>query len=100
MRRLKRLKVLNVSELRYCDALLVSLYYVLKLLCHYLHLVGFHFSFKCQIKHQYFLVPTKMETTRVGDCNWTRTHNHLVHKRTLNQLAKLASLAKWLSVRL
>ena len=28
------------------------------------------------------------------DCNWTRTQNHLVHKRTLNHLAKLA---KWLS---
>ena len=27
-------------------------------------------------------------------CNWTRTHNHLVRKRTLNRLAKLA---KWLS---
>ena len=27
-------------------------------------------------------------------CHWTRTHNHLVHKRTLNHLAKLA---KWLS---
>ena len=27
---------------------------------------------------------------RVSDCNWTRTHNHLVHKRTLNHLAKLA----------
>ena len=25
-----------------------------------------------------------------SDCNWTRTHNHLVHKRTLNHLAKLA----------
>ena len=24
-----------------------------------------------------------------SDCNWTRTHNHLVHKRTLNHLAKL-----------
>ena len=22
-------------------------------------------------------------------CNWIRTHNHLVHKRTLNHLAKL-----------
>ena len=31
------------------------------------------------------------------DCSWTRTHNHLVLKRTLNHLAKLA---KWLSVRL
>ena len=25
----------------------------------------------------------------MSDCNWTRTHNHLVHKRTLNHLAKL-----------
>ena len=30
-------------------------------------------------------------------CNWTRTQNHLVLKRTLNHLAKVA---KWLSVRL
>ena len=30
----------------------------------------------------------------LSDCNWTRTHNHLVRKRTLNHLAKLA---KWLS---
>ena len=30
----------------------------------------------------------------VSDCNWTRTHNYLVHKRTLNHLAKLI---KWLS---
>ena len=29
-------------------------------------------------------------TLRLGDCNWTRTHNHLVHKRTLNHLAKQA----------
>ena len=28
------------------------------------------------------------------DCNGTRTHSHLVHKRTLNHLAKLA---KWSS---
>ena len=33
----------------------------------------------------------------LNDCNGTRTHNHLVRKRTLNHLA---SLAKWLSVRL
>ena len=29
------------------------------------------------------------------DCNGTRTHSHLVHKRTLNQVAKLTI---WLSV--
>ena len=32
---------------------------------------------------------------RLSECNGTRTHNHLV-----NHLAKLAFLAKWLSVRL
>ena len=26
-----------------------------------------------------------------SDCNWTRTQNHLVLKRTLNHLAKLKS---------
>ena len=34
----------------------------------------------------------------LSDCSGTRTYNHLVFKRTLNHLAKLASLAKWLSV--
>ena len=37
----------------------------------------------------------KLET--LSDFNWTWTRNHLAHKRTLNHLA---SLAKWLSVRL
>ena len=36
----------------------------------------------------------------LSDSNKIRTHNHLVHKRTLNPVAKLASLAKWFSVRL
>ena len=29
-----------------------------------------------------------------SDCNWTRTQNHLVLKRTLNHLAKLVSLSQ------
>ena len=37
-------------------------YYVLKLPCYDLHLVGFHVSFKYQIKHQVFLLPTRRET--------------------------------------
>ena len=44
-----------------------------------------------------------ISSNNFNDCNWTRTQNHLVLKRTLNHLAKLAqpaSLAKWLSVRL
>ena len=41
-----------------------------------------------------FWICNKNKTLLLGDCNWTRTNNHLVHKRTLNHLAKLA---KWLS---
>ena len=37
---------------------------------------------------------SRREIWSLGDCNWTRAHNHLVHKWTLNHLAKLA---KWLS---
>ena len=32
--------------------------------------------------------------------NAIRTYNHIVYKRTLNHLAKLTNLAKWLSVHL
>ena len=32
----------------------------------------------------------RCEIWSLSDCNWTQTHNHLVHKRTLNYLAKLA----------
>ena len=35
-------------------------------------------------------VPCK--TIIFSDCNWTRTQNHLVLKRTLNHLAKLATI--------
>ena len=40
------------------------------------------------------LAPRRHHIWRLSDCNGTRTHNHLVRKRTLNHLAKLA---KWLS---
>ena len=46
------------------------------------------------------LARNKCDIWSLIDCNRTRTYNHLVHKRTLNHLAKLASLAKCLSVRL
>ena len=42
----------------------------------------------------------KRNIWRWNDCNGTRTHNQLVRKQTLNHSVKLASLAKWLSVRL
>ena len=36
----------------------------------------------------------------LSDSNGIRTHNHLVRKQTLKHLAKLTSLAKYLSVHL
>ena len=47
-------RLYHVSELRCCEAFLAGPYYVFKLLCHYLYVVGFHVSFKYQIKHQIF----------------------------------------------
>ena len=35
------------------------------------------------------LAQSKCEIWILNDCNWTLTHNHLVHKRTLNYLAEL-----------
>ena len=32
------------------------------------------------------LARSRREIWSLIDCNWTRTHNHLVHKRTLNHL--------------
>ena len=43
-------------------------------------------------------IKIRVENFHLCDCKWTRTHNLLYHKRTLNHSAKLASLAKWLSV--
>ena len=57
-------RLYHASELRYRDALLVGLYYVFKLLCHDLHLISFHVTFKYEIKHQIFLVPTRREARK------------------------------------
>ena len=46
------------------------------------------------------LARSRHEIWSLSDCYWTLTQDHLVRKRTLNHLAKLASLTKWLCVRL
>ena len=46
------------------------------------------------------LAQSRRKIWSLSDCNWTRTQKHLVRKRTLNHLAKLVLLGKWLSVRL
>ena len=46
-------------------------------------------SFKVRVRQS-----EKLLSNDLSDCNGTQTHHHLVHKQTLNHLAKLA---KWLS---
>ena len=48
---------------------------------------GFHALLTPVIKELY---------TVINDCNGTRTHNHLVRKRTLNHLAKLTRWLSWI----
>ena len=40
-------------------------------------------------KLQYDISREDAKISALSDCNGTRTHNHLVRKRTLNHLAKL-----------
>ena len=42
-----------------------------------------------------FLAPNKGNIWSLSDCSGTRTHNDLVHKRTLNHLAKLTEWLSW-----
>ena len=45
---------------------------------------------------QELLAQNRREIRSISDCNWTRPHNHLVQKRTLNHLAKLAKWLNWI----
>ena len=40
------------------------------------------------------LLPSITQLSYISDCNWTRPHNHLIRKRTLNHLAKLTVVIK------
>ena len=41
-----------------------------------------------EIKHLETRLENQISKTNLSDCNRTRTHNHLIRKRTLNHLAK------------
>ena len=41
------------------------------------------------------LARSRREIWSLSNCNWTRTQNHLVRKRTLNNLAKLTNYSLW-----
>ena len=44
----------------------------------------------CYIESPKWLKDKKCTINQKNNCNGTRTHNHLIRKRTLNHLAKLA----------
>ena len=48
------------------------------------------FMLEVPLNHQNSRVYGKNQKGDISACNWTRTYNHLVHKRTLNHLGKLA----------
>ena len=68
------------------------------------HLVvcSYHVSYAFQSESKLYsslnvkklLARNRREIWSLSHCNWTRTHNHLVRKGTLNHLAKLASFKK------
>ena len=62
--------------------------------CHVRYAFQSESTFYSCLNVKELLARSRHEIWRFSDCNWTRTHNHLVHKRTLNHLAKLASLFK------
>ena len=41
------------------------------------------------------LARSRHEIRSLSDCNWTRINNYLVHKRTLNHLAKLVQTGQF-----
>ena len=54
----------------------------------YSHLLKKHFSCVFSVTYRIEMI----NPTGLTYCNWTRTQNHLVLKRTLNHLAKLVNL--------
>ena len=68
----------------------------------YLTVCSYHVTYALQSESTLYiclnvkelLARNRRDIWSLSDWNGTRTHNHLVHKRTLNHLAKLA---KWLS---
>ena len=67
-----------------------------RIYCFYFQISHFHYHLKAHfgsILEMHYLT-LLFVNIRFSNCNGTQTHNHLVRKRTLNHLVKLA---KWLS---
>ena len=62
--------------------------------CHVTYMFQREYTLYICLNIKELLARSRREIWSLSDCNWTRIHNHLVHKRTLNYLAKVA---KWLN---
>ena len=65
----------------------------------YLTICSYHVTYAFQsllyscLNVKELLARNRRKIWSLSNCNWTQTHNHLVHKRTLNHWAKLANLS-------
>ena len=75
-----------------------KIYIVLNYFCKTLQIVcSFHITYESQsestlyscLKVKEHLARSRRAMWSLSDCNWTQTHNHLVHIGTLKHLAKL-----------
>ena len=58
--------------------------------CHVTHTSQSESALYSCLNFKELLARSRREIWSLSDCNWTRTQNHLVRKRTLNHWAKLA----------
>ena len=79
----------HVSGLPSCEALLAGLDYVSNLLYRDPNLVGFHGSFKYQIKHHIFLEPTRKE--RINSLDY-KLAEILLHVKTVLYINNICSV--------
>ena len=57
--------------------------------CHVTYVFQSESTLYCCLKVKELLARSRREIWSLSDCNWTRTQNHLVRKRTINYLTKM-----------
>ena len=89
------LKYLNDSE----AFLNIQMIWMIVCSCHVTYAFQSEFTLYSFLNVKELLDRSRHRIWSLSDCNWTRAHNHLVHKRTLNHLAILANMANgWVFV--
>ena len=74
--------------------LYIQYIYIIVCFCHVTYAFESESTLYSCLNVKELLAQSRRKIWRWSDCNWTRTQNHLVLKRTLNHLTKLV---KWFS---